>query len=147
MESHGIMNELAGKRALVTEGTYGIGAGIAQRLIDGGASVVIAARSESPSAPARAKFVGGDVTSVAGAQARVNTVTPGLVESPGSDPLRQKVAAAAGFDPAMMIRGIPLGRAGQPADIGEAVAFLVSARAAYVTGVDLVVDGGLNPAV
>ncbi|RKR91809.1 NAD(P)-dependent dehydrogenase (short-subunit alcohol dehydrogenase family) [Micromonospora pisi] len=255
MENYGIMNELAGKRALVTGGTYGIGAGIAQRLIDGGASVVIAARSESPSAPARAKFVGGDVTSVAGAHAiaeaaldilggidivvnnaggtdvypagvsaieddqwqaaldlnylsavrlnsrlvpemvaqgsgaiihistaparaplafllhyaaakaalatyskglavdlapkgvRVNTVTPGLVESPGSDPLRQKVAAAAGFDPAMMISGIPLGRAGQPADIGEAVAFLVSARAAYVTGVDLVVDGGLNPAV
>jgi NAD(P)-dependent dehydrogenase (short-subunit alcohol dehydrogenase family) len=78
---------------------------------------------------------------------RVNTITPGLIESPGSDPLRQQVAEANGFDPAMMVQGIPLGRAGTPADVAEAVAFLVSDRAAYVTGVDLVVDGGLTPTV
>jgi hypothetical protein len=38
---------------------------------------------------------------------------------------------------------LPLGRIGQPADIAEAVAFLASDRAAFVTGTHLPVDGGL----
>lgn len=38
---------------------------------------------------------------------------------------------------------IPLGRAGTPEDIGNAVAFLVSDKASYITGVTLRVDGGL----
>ena len=37
---------------------------------------------------------------------------------------------------------IPLGRLGQPEDIGGAVAFLASDMAAYVTGAALLVDGG-----
>jgi NAD(P)-dependent dehydrogenase (short-subunit alcohol dehydrogenase family) len=247
--------EFVGKRVLVTGGTYGIGAGIARRLADGGARVVIAARSERADAPDGTTFVRGDISSEAGAQAvagaalevlggidilvhnaggtrvypagsatieddqwqaaldlnflsavwlntrlvpamvaqgsgsivhvstgparaplgfllhyaaakaalatyskglatelaprgiRVNTITPGLVESPGNDPNRQQVADAAGFDPALMINGIPLGRAGQPSDVAEAVAFLVSDRAAYIVGVDLLIDGGLTPTV
>jgi 3-oxoacyl-[acyl-carrier protein] reductase len=38
---------------------------------------------------------------------------------------------------------IPVGRIGEPRDVGEVVAFLCSARAAYVTGVSLPIDGGL----
>lgn len=38
---------------------------------------------------------------------------------------------------------IPLERAGVPEDIGEAVAFLASERAGYITGITLRVDGGL----
>ena len=40
-------------------------------------------------------------------------------------------------------RRIPLGRSGMPEDIGNAVAFLASDRASYITGVTLRVDGGL----
>jgi NAD(P)-dependent dehydrogenase (short-subunit alcohol dehydrogenase family) len=40
-------------------------------------------------------------------------------------------------------RQVPLGRLGQPADIADVVLFLLSERAAYVTGQELLVDGGL----
>jgi 3-oxoacyl-[acyl-carrier protein] reductase len=40
-------------------------------------------------------------------------------------------------------RAIPLGRLGQPREVGEVVAFLASERASYVTGVSLQVDGGI----
>jgi NAD(P)-dependent dehydrogenase (short-subunit alcohol dehydrogenase family) len=42
---------------------------------------------------------------------------------------------------------IPLGHIGAPADVGEAVAFLVSDKAKYITGAILPVDGGLNVAL
>jgi len=40
------------------------------------------------------------------------------------------------------IGGIPMGAPGRPADVGELVAFLVSDRAAYITGSEYVIDGG-----
>lgn len=40
-------------------------------------------------------------------------------------------------------RKIPLGRLGTPSDIGEAVAWLASDKAAYITGINLRIDGGL----
>ncbi len=42
----------------------------------------------------------------------------------------------------MMIDAIPMKRMGEPAEIGEAVAFLASSRASFITGVALTVDGG-----
>ena len=37
-----------------------------------------------------------------------------------------------------------LDRVGQPLDIANAVVFLASARASYITGIDFIVDGGLR---
>lgn len=68
-------------------------------------------------------------------EVRVNAVAPGWVENDWSATrpaaFRERVAA-----------GVPLGRWGAPQDIAEAVAYLVSPAASYVTGQTLVVDGG-----
>lgn len=73
---------------------------------------------------------------------RVNTITPGHVESPGADELRESVATAFGIGVSDIHATVPIGRIGRPEDIAEAVAYLVSDRASYVTGANLVIDGG-----
>jgi 3-oxoacyl-[acyl-carrier protein] reductase len=42
-----------------------------------------------------------------------------------------------------MVASIPTGRFGRPEDYGAAAAFLASEKAAYITGVTLLIDGGL----
>jgi NAD(P)-dependent dehydrogenase (short-subunit alcohol dehydrogenase family) len=80
---------------------------------------------------------------------RVNAILIGLLES------GQWVrgAAAAGMElPAFLERlaansAIPLGRVGSAEDFGDLACFLLSARAAYLTGAAINLDGGLSPAV
>lgn len=73
---------------------------------------------------------------VAARSITVNAVAPGFIESP--------MAAAAGEQLLERVRElIPLGRLGQPAEVAAAVRFLASAKASYITGQVLVVDGGL----
>lgn len=69
---------------------------------------------------------------------RVNAVTPGATPTPGA----HAVVDEAGWE--LRRRATPLGRLGTPVDIAEAVAFLVSPRAAFITGENLHVDGGLT---
>lgn len=63
---------------------------------------------------------------------RVNAVLPGPVETPMLDESTQARLAAASV----------AGRLGKPAEIADAVAFLVSEHASFITGCELVVDGG-----
>lgn len=73
----------------------------------------------------------------------VNCVAPGYI-----DTQRLKYLYSSGDDPEEARRqdaaSIPLGRFGAPEEIGAVVAFLCSARAAFVTGTTLLVDGGLG---
>ncbi|TGB15874.1 oxidoreductase [Streptomyces sp. MZ04] len=61
--------ELAGKRALVTGGSRGIGAAIVRQLLDAGAEVLTTARSATGTVPEGAAFVAADVRTRAGAEA------------------------------------------------------------------------------
>ena len=69
---------------------------------------------------------------------RVNAIAPGPIESAGA--ARQLWSSDAAVD--RITAGVPLGRWGRAEEIGDAVAFLVSPYAAYVTGDVLTVDGG-----
>ena len=69
---------------------------------------------------------------LAGFGIRVNAVFPGPVATQMLDDATQLRLAAASI----------LGRIGQPAEIADAVAFLVSDQASFITGAELVVDGG-----
>lgn len=66
---------------------------------------------------------------------RVNCVAPGLVETDMGSRMLKHYGDA-------LISGIPLGRAGQPEDIGRAAVYLASDDASFVTGKILRVDGG-----
>jgi NAD(P)-dependent dehydrogenase (short-subunit alcohol dehydrogenase family) len=77
---------------------------------------------------------------------RVNTVIPGLIDTPR---VAQNVARM--FDPndlqaalAARDKQVPMGRMGTPWEVAKAVAFLASDDASYITGTELVVDGGLR---
>lgn len=248
--------ELAGKRAIVTGGSRGIGAAVAQRLLDGGATVVTTARKPADDMPEAATFIEGDLSTLAGARSfaaaaldelggvdvlvnnagaarahiagtsaipdeewldsvnlnylsavrvtnallpalheagpggaivnissvaallptpalahysaakaalnaygkalaselapagiRVTTILPGNVVTPGGEEIRQNLADAAGISLTDIRAGIPLGRPGDPRDVAEAVAYLASDRAQWVTGTTLVLDGGEVPLI
>ncbi|MGW7268875.1 oxidoreductase [Streptomyces sp. NPDC054864] len=245
------MREFAGKRALVTGGSRGIGAAVVRRLLDAGAEVLTAARSATGTVPEGATFVETDVRTRAGAEAlaavahrelggvdvlvhnaggaqpykdasaipdeewqnaldlnflasvrlnslltpgmrerrsgvvvhvssaavptvappflhyvtakaaleaysrglaselapfgiRVNTVSPGRTATPGGEATREQWARL-DAGPGQDTTRPPLGRDGRPDDIADAMLFLMSDRAGWLTGSNLVVDGGEFP--
>jgi 3-oxoacyl-[acyl-carrier protein] reductase len=76
----------------------------------------------------------------------VNSICTGFTDTERLNELAAANAARQGTTPDAIRQGwldsIPAGRLGEPREIGDAVAFLASARAAYITGVALQVDGG-----
>ncbi|WP_449352649.1 SDR family NAD(P)-dependent oxidoreductase [Streptomyces shaanxiensis] len=68
---------------------------------------------------------------------RVNTVSPGLIDRAG-------LAEAWPEGVERWIRQAPLGRLGRPEDVADACVFLASPLASWITGHDLVVDGGVT---
>ena len=66
----------------------------------------------------------------------VNAVAPGFITSDMTDAINPEAQKR-------ILEGIPLGHAGTPQDVAEAVAFFVSGRADYITGQELSVNGGM----
>jgi NAD(P)-dependent dehydrogenase (short-subunit alcohol dehydrogenase family) len=69
---------------------------------------------------------------------RVNAVGPAYVATE----MTQRNIAAGNVDEAQIKARIPLGRLAKPADVADAVSFLLSDKAAFITGHSLYVDGG-----
>lgn len=70
---------------------------------------------------------------------RVNAVCPGVIQTPM---VERGAQLSPGFDE-LAVSMEPVGRFGQPAEIGEAVVWLCSDAASFVTGIPMQVDGGL----
>jgi NAD(P)-dependent dehydrogenase (short-subunit alcohol dehydrogenase family) len=68
---------------------------------------------------------------------RINSVHPGVMP-----PMRTSQASADPARRAKMLANVPMGREGRREEVGYAVLFLASDEASYITGTELVVDGG-----
>jgi len=72
---------------------------------------------------------------------RVNVVSPGPVKTPGLGGLVAEEQRQGLFE--ALAAQVPLGRIGEPAEVGKAVAFLASDAASFINAIELFVDGGM----
>jgi 3(or 17)beta-hydroxysteroid dehydrogenase len=143
--------------AVNVEGVFlGCRAAIPHMRAKGGAIVNIASRAAVGSAPTYLAAYGASKGAVRqytktvaihcareGYEIRCNSINPGAIDTPllqasfehGDDPAARK---------AMIVGRVPLKRLGRPIDIAYAALFLASAEAAYITGAELNVDGGVT---
>jgi 3-oxoacyl-[acyl-carrier protein] reductase len=97
-------------------------------------SILVLSNSERAAALAAFKTIAAEV---AASGVTLNTVLPGRI---GTDRLYELLGGA---PPEAIAADVPVGRLGTPEELAAAIAFLCSERASYITGVALLVDGGL----
>jgi NAD(P)-dependent dehydrogenase (short-subunit alcohol dehydrogenase family) len=85
---------------------------------------------------------------------RVLTVSPGWIRTTASIRMMERLAESSGTSIEEATKGvmdalggIPMGRPAEPQEVAELVGFLVSPRAAYLTGTEYVIDGGTIPTI
>ena len=93
-------------------------------------------------------FTKGCAKELAAARIRVNSVHPGVIDTDMGRHLLGDFAVAQGLGDNEVLANVsamhPLGHLGEPQNVADAVVFLASDRAAFTTGSELVVDGGLT---
>lgn len=93
-------------------------------------------------------FTKGCAKELAAARIRVNSIHPGVIETDMARALIDDFATAQGVgdneSKANVAAMHPMGHMGEPQNVADAVVFLASDRAAFTTGSELVVDGGLS---
>ncbi len=76
----------------------------------------------------------------------VNSVSPGGITTPGTDAARENVRKSMGIPEEDLLQGwiqrVPLKRMGDPDDVARVVLFLASAASDFISGANIVVDGG-----
>jgi NAD(P)-dependent dehydrogenase (short-subunit alcohol dehydrogenase family) len=82
---------------------------------------------------------------------RVNAINIGLIKS-GQHDRRWRDMGSPGtrnefYAESAKRMGVPLGRVGEPEEVGDLIAFLCSSRGAYISGVSINVDGGTSAVV
>jgi len=82
-------------------------------------------------------FVSGVARQLAPQGVTINNLLPGVIETERIRELGQTAQT--------LLAKVPAGRAGKPEEFGAACAFLCSRQAAYITGQNLLIDGGLCP--
>lgn len=70
---------------------------------------------------------------------RVNAIFPGVIQTPMTGSLQSSIEVMQG-----LVHATPLGRLGQPEDIANTVLFLSSDESSFITGSEIVVDGGFS---
>ena len=73
---------------------------------------------------------------------RCNSVHPAYIKTPILDPLVRRLGAEEAY--AKLGRQIPLGRIGEPDDVAYGVLYLASDESRFVTGIELIIDGGIS---
>jgi NAD(P)-dependent dehydrogenase (short-subunit alcohol dehydrogenase family) len=86
-------------------------------------------------------FARGWTTDLKDRKIRVNVISPGPIETPILDGLAETKEQRQGIVDHLTSM-VPLGRIGQPDEIGKAAVFLASEDASFVAGIELFVDGG-----
>lgn len=93
-------------------------------------------------------FTKGCAKELAAARIRVNSVHPAVIDTDMGRKLVDDFALAQGLGDNEMLANVsamhPLGHLGEPQNVADAVVFLAGDRAAFCTGSELVVDGGLS---
>jgi len=91
-------------------------------------------------------FLAGVARSVAGSNVTINFLLPGVFDTDRSQKLFEAASKKKGISVeaarAERVASVPAKRIGEPAEFGDACAFLCSAQAGYITGQSLLIDGG-----